>query len=62
VAISISATVLFGILAWMLLRQGHVRIGSAVVCALFGFTLASTGLAPLISSGLTSLAGLISRL
>ncbi|MFJ4980385.1 hypothetical protein ACIP6X_34575 [Streptomyces coeruleorubidus] len=40
----------------------YVRVGSALACTLFGFTLAATGLAPTINSGLASLAGLISSL
>ncbi|WP_432154750.1 hypothetical protein [Streptomyces tricolor] len=45
-ALSISAAALLGIIVVVLVRGGYVRIGSAVICALFGFTLASTGLAP----------------
>ncbi|MBZ6128559.1 MULTISPECIES: hypothetical protein [Streptomyces] len=59
-ALSISAAVLLGIIVLVLLKGGYVRAGSALVCALFGFTLATTGLAPTINSGLASLAGLIS--
>ncbi|MFB6790233.1 hypothetical protein ACIQWB_36895 [Streptomyces olivaceus] len=59
-ALSISAAVLLGIIVFVLLKGGYVRAGSALVCALFGFTLATTGLAPTINSGLASLAGLIS--
>ncbi|MFJ1751175.1 hypothetical protein ACIOJD_33845 [Streptomyces sp. NPDC088116] len=33
--------------------------GSALACTLFGFTLAATGLAPAINTGLASFAGLI---
>ncbi|MEV8057176.1 hypothetical protein AB0P37_11755 [Streptomyces antimycoticus] len=58
---SISAAVL-GIIVLVLLKGGYVRVGSALACTLFGFTLAATGLAPTINSGLTSLAGLISSL
>nr|WP_202536805.1 hypothetical protein [Streptomyces sp. SID8350] len=57
---SISAAVLLGIIVFVLVKGGYVRIGSALTCALFGFTLAATGLAPAVNSGLTSLAGLIS--
>ncbi|MFJ9690370.1 MULTISPECIES: hypothetical protein [unclassified Streptomyces] len=59
-ALSISAAVLLGIIVFVLVKGGYVRIGSALTCALFGFTLAATGLAPAVNSGLTSLAGLIS--
>ncbi|MEU5599209.1 hypothetical protein [Streptomyces sp. NPDC020298] len=59
-ALSISAAVLLGIIVFVLLKGGYVRAGSALACSLFGFTLAATGLAPIINSGLASLAGLIS--
>jgi hypothetical protein len=60
VALSISAAVLLGIIVAVLVKGGYVRVRSALACALFGFTLAATGLAPAINSGLASLAGLIS--
>jgi hypothetical protein len=61
VALSISAAVLLGIVV-VLVKGGHLRGGSAATCALFGFTLAATGLAPTINNGLASLAGLIASL
>ena len=61
-ALSISAAALLGIVVIVLVRGGYVRIGSALACTLFGFTLAATGLAPAINNGLASLAGLISSL
>ncbi|MFD3720110.1 hypothetical protein [Streptomyces sp. NPDC058674] len=59
-ALSISAAVLMGIIIFVLIKGGNVRVGSALACTLFGFTLAATGLAPAINSGLASFAGLIS--
>ncbi|MFI1293358.1 hypothetical protein ACH4VM_33775 [Streptomyces sp. NPDC020792] len=61
-ALSLSAAVLLGIIVFVLLKGGYVRAGSMLACTLFGFTLAATGLAPIINSGLASLAGLISSL
>ncbi|MEU6595141.1 hypothetical protein ABZ923_39095 [Streptomyces sp. NPDC046881] len=61
-ALSISAAVLLGIIVLALVKGGYVRVGSVLACTLFGFTLAATGLAPTINSGLASLAGLISSL
>ncbi|MEU9072405.1 hypothetical protein AB0D60_36650 [Streptomyces sp. NPDC048306] len=61
-ALSISAAVLLGIIVAVLLKGGHVRVGSAVACTMFGFTLAATGLAPAINSGIASVAGLLSSL
>lgn len=57
-AISLSLAVLLGVV--VLLKQGYVHVGSALACSLFGFTLASTGLAPVISGGLASRTGFIS--
>lgn len=59
-ALSISAAVLLGIIVFVLLKGGYVRVGSMLACTLFGFTLAATGLAPAINSGLASLAGIVS--
>lgn len=59
-ALSISAAVLLGIIVVVLIKGGNVRLGSALTCALFGFTLAATGMAPAINNGLASVAGLIS--
>ncbi|WP_198956036.1 hypothetical protein [Streptomyces sp. CB02009] len=47
-ALSISVAVLLGII--VLVKGGYVRVGSAATCALFGFTLAATGLAPTINT------------
>ncbi|WP_431983123.1 hypothetical protein [Streptomyces qinglanensis] len=59
-ALSISAALLLGIIVFVLLRGGSLRLGAALACTLFGFTLAATGLAPVINNGLASLAGMIS--
>lgn len=61
-ALSISAAVLLGIIVAVLVKGGYVRVGSALACALFGFTLAATGLAPAINSSLATVAGLLSSL
>lgn len=61
-ALSISAAALLGIIVVVLVKGGYVRVGSALTCTLFGFTLAATCLDPTINSGLASLAGLISSL
>ncbi|GHE42554.1 hypothetical protein [Streptomyces vinaceus] len=55
-ALSISATVLPAIIVVVLVEGGYVHVGSALVCTLFGFTVAATGLAPAINSGLAALA------
>lgn len=58
--VTIPAVLLLLILVIVLIRQGHVRASSAAVCALFGFCLASTGVAPAISSALAAVARLAS--
>ncbi|MFB7294156.1 hypothetical protein [Actinacidiphila glaucinigra] len=60
--VSLSVVVLVGIVVVVLVKLGHVRTWPAAVCALFGFLLASTGLAPVITSALGSLTGWISTL
>lgn len=50
--LSVSAVVLFGVLLFVLLRNGALRAGSAIVAAMFGFFLASTGIAPAIHDAL----------
>ncbi|MET7920348.1 hypothetical protein ABZU45_31700 [Streptomyces avermitilis] len=61
-ALSVSAAVLLAVIVIVLMKGGYVRFGSMLACTLFGFTLAATGLAPLINSVLTSLAGLVASL
>lgn len=59
-AISISVVLLLLILAVVFLRNGALKISHAVVCALLGFYLASTSMAPTIREGLTATAGIVS--
>ncbi|MCW7945141.1 membrane protein [Streptomyces hygroscopicus] len=54
--VSVSAALLLFIVVVMLLRQGYVRMGSALACSAFGFFLASTGIAPAISALLRAVA------
>ncbi|MCQ4044648.1 hypothetical protein ACFOSC_18125 [Streptantibioticus rubrisoli] len=53
-AVTVSLMVLLLILLLMLLRSGYVRFGSALVCVLFGFFLASTGIAPTVNHAVAS--------
>jgi hypothetical protein len=62
VAVSISAVVLLGIVVFVLIRGGYVRLGPALACALFGFFLASTGAAPTITSAISTVTGWISSI
>jgi len=61
-AISISVLVLLLILAVIFLRSGGLKVSHALVCALFGFLLAGTSIAPTIHSGLTATADIVSSL
>ncbi|MFE2587308.1 hypothetical protein FNH09_43560 [Streptomyces adustus] len=60
--ISISAALLLGIVVVLLLRSGYVRFGSALACVLFGFALASTGLAPAVTAVLEAVTGWLAAL
>ncbi|MEF3117582.1 hypothetical protein [Streptomyces chrestomyceticus] len=61
-AVSISVVVLLGIIVFVMIRSGWVRLWPALACAGFGFFLASTGVAPVIRDALGSVAGWIARI
>jgi hypothetical protein len=61
-AISISAVLLLLILAVIFTRNGGLKISHAVVCALLGFFLAGTSIAPTIHSGVTATADIVGSL
>ncbi|GGN51680.1 hypothetical protein GCM10011579_007790 [Streptomyces albiflavescens] len=61
-AISISVVLLLLTLAVIFLRNGGLKFSHALVCALLGFYLASTSMAPTITSGLTATADLVGSL
>ncbi|MER8086377.1 hypothetical protein ACFC0C_22640 [Streptomyces sp. NPDC056178] len=61
-AISISLVLLLLILAVIFLRTGGLKISHAVVCAMLGFFLAGTSMAPTIQNGLTATADVVSGL
>ncbi|MEU2065077.1 hypothetical protein [Streptomyces sp. NPDC013455] len=61
-AVSISVVLLLLILAVIFMRNGALKVSHALVCMLLGFYLASTSMAPTISSGLTATADLVSSL
>ncbi|CAD5915122.1 MULTISPECIES: hypothetical protein [Streptomyces] len=60
--ISISLVVLLTILAVIFLRNGGLKLSHAIVCALLGFLLASTSMAPTIHDGIGATANLVSGL
>ncbi|MFG2681127.1 hypothetical protein [Streptomyces sp. NPDC048392] len=61
-AVSISVVLLLSVLAVIFLRNGGLKVSHALVCLLLGFYLASTSIAPTISSGLTATAEIVSSL
>ncbi|MHC0429509.1 hypothetical protein ACX6XY_04860 [Streptomyces sp. O3] len=60
--LSISATLLLGVVLVVLIRGKSLKAGPAVVAVLFGFFLASTGAADDINKLMTSVAGMIAGL
>ncbi|WP_037570671.1 hypothetical protein [Phaeacidiphilus oryzae] len=58
--LSISGVVLLGVIAFLFFRKDGMKISHALVCALFGFYLAGTAIAPSIRAGGASLASLVS--
>lgn len=57
--LSMSVVVLLGIIVFLFFRKDGLKASHAVVCALFGFYLAGTAIAPSITAGGASLAGLL---
>lgn len=60
--LSISGVVLLGIIAFLFFRKDGLKISHALVCALFGFYLAGTAVAPSIKAGGASIASLLGGL
>jgi hypothetical protein len=61
-AVSVSGVVLFGVLLGLSMWMGRLRLGGALIAVLFGFCLASTGIAPAIHGGLTAIGSGLSHL
>ncbi|MDG9705092.1 hypothetical protein [Streptomyces sp. DH37] len=61
-AISLSVVLLLAIIMVVLIRGGSLKAGPALVAILFGFFLASTGIAPSINRFLNSLAESINQI
>ncbi|MFD5898632.1 hypothetical protein [Streptomyces sp. NPDC060366] len=62
VVLSVSLVLLTGVIVGFLVHTGYQRIVPGLVTALFGFSLASTGIAPGITSGIESIAGWLASL
>ncbi|MEV0600993.1 hypothetical protein AB0I82_17080 [Streptomyces sp. NPDC050315] len=61
-ALTVSAAVLFGALAFFLIRGRQVGVGSALVLFLFGFFAAETGAAKPIYAACQAIAGVLTQL
>ncbi|GAA2928627.1 MULTISPECIES: hypothetical protein [Streptomycetaceae] len=61
-AISLSVVLMLGIIMVVLIRGGSLKGGPAVVAVLFGFFLASTGMAPSINRFMNSIADTINQI
>ncbi|MCH0566742.1 MULTISPECIES: hypothetical protein [unclassified Streptomyces] len=61
-AISLSVVLLLAIILVVMMRAGSIKAGPVIVAVLFGFFLASTGLAPSINRFLDSIAETINSI
>ncbi|HLL34366.1 MAG TPA: hypothetical protein VK545_10855 [Streptomyces sp.] len=61
-AISLSVVLLLAIILVVMMRGGSIKAGPAIVAILFGFFLASTGMAPSINRFLDSIAETINSI
>ncbi|MFE7105493.1 hypothetical protein ACFU98_11315 [Streptomyces sp. NPDC057575] len=61
-AISLSVVLMFAIILVVMIRGGSIKPGPAIVAALFGFFLASTGMAPSINRFMNSIAETINQI
>jgi flagellar biosynthesis protein FliQ len=62
VVISLSAALLLAIVLVVMIRSKTIKVGPAIVAALFGFFLASTNMAPDINRFLNSVADTINQI
>ncbi|MFB7373411.1 MULTISPECIES: hypothetical protein [unclassified Streptomyces] len=61
-AVSVSVVLLLLVLAVIFLRNGGLKLSHALVCALLGFFLAGTSMAPTIQNGVAATANVVSSL
>ncbi|GAA3063986.1 hypothetical protein GCM10020000_54420 [Streptomyces olivoverticillatus] len=61
-AISLSVVLLLAIILVVMIRSNNIKAGLAIVAILFGFFLASTGMAPSIQRFLNSIAETINTI
>lgn len=60
--LSISGVVLLGVIVFLFFRKDGLKVTHALVCALFGFYLAGTAIAPGIKAGGATLANILGGL
>ncbi|MFI0896845.1 hypothetical protein [Streptomyces sp. NPDC020983] len=60
--ISLSAALLLAVVLFVMIRSKTIKVGPAIVAALFGFFLASTDMAPDINRFLNSVADTINQI
>ncbi|MFH9295974.1 hypothetical protein [Streptomyces sp. NPDC017520] len=61
-AVSLSMVLLFAVILVVMIRGGSIKAGPAIVAVLFGFFLASTGMAPSINRFMNSIADTINQI
>ncbi|MFD8598495.1 DUF2304 family protein [Kitasatospora sp. NPDC059646] len=61
-AVSVSAVVFMLVVVCVLVRRSTLKLSHALVCALLGFLLASSSIAPSIQQVTANLAGMITEL
>ncbi|MET9531669.1 MULTISPECIES: hypothetical protein [unclassified Streptomyces] len=57
--LSISGVVLLGVIAFLFFKKDGLKASHGLVCALFGFYVAGTAIAPSITAGGASLASML---
>lgn len=57
--LSISGVVLLGIIAFLFFKKDGLKASHGLICALFGFYLVGTAIAPSITAGGASLASML---
>ncbi|MFH0245348.1 hypothetical protein ACGRHY_23675 [Streptomyces sp. HK10] len=60
--LSISGVLLLGVIVFLFFRKDNLKLSHAIVCALFGFYLAGSAIAPGIQAGGATLANLIGNI
>ncbi|MEV0372417.1 hypothetical protein AB0I10_21710 [Streptomyces sp. NPDC050636] len=60
--LSVSGVILLGVVVFLFFRKDGLKVSHALVCALFGFYLAGSAIAPSIKAGGASLANLLGGL